>query len=260
MQRMVLVLLLTAGGLALHPLPAHAADLTDNPECQRMFLEQARPVYQQMMWYMSHVSDQPLTPQARPVVTGWPYSAYGPGNGYGPGTPYGPAFGPWGYGSVGPGFGGPGGYGFTPRGVGGPPDQFASAVVGPGLATLGTLPQGLAVSSIANQLATAPGGLGALANADLVGLGGLGQSLTGNVLSASALQQALIGNQIGGAALRQGVVGNRLSAASLNATLAGYPSTVGNNIGTMLASIAIFWNSICPGAVPEDPALEIRFP
>src|SRR2546429_312251 len=157
MQRMVLVLLLAAGGLALHPLPAHAADLTDNPECQRMFLEQARPVYQQMMWYMSHVSDQPLTPQARPVVTGWPYSAYGPGNGYGPGTPYGPAFGPWGYGSVGPGFGGPGGYGFTPRGVGGPPDQFASAGLGPGPAPPGTPPPGPGGSSGAHPPPTAPG-------------------------------------------------------------------------------------------------------
>src|SRR5919199_2843711 len=102
-------------------------DAGQNPGCMRQFLERSAPYVQQMLWYADQASNYPLSPQARPLVTGWPYSAYGPGNGYGPGSPYGPAFGPWGVGSFGPGFGGPFGYGLGPTGVGGPAWGAANA-------------------------------------------------------------------------------------------------------------------------------------
>src|SRR5581483_8909104 len=101
--------LLVAGALALgRPhVTVYASDVNESPECQRMFQQLAEPLLQQLLWFTSMASQYPLTPQGRPVVTGWPYSAYGPGNGYGPASPYGPAFGPWGAGALAPGAGTP---------------------------------------------------------------------------------------------------------------------------------------------------------
>src|SRR4051794_28321493 len=112
MARLVLALVAVASLFAVGPRStAHATDINESPECQQMFQQLAQPVMQQMLTFTNQAGQYPLTPQGRPVVTGWPYSAYGPGNGYGPGSPYGPAFGPWGLGAVGPGTPGPAAYG-----------------------------------------------------------------------------------------------------------------------------------------------------
>src|SRR5438876_7369080 len=112
LRSMVAALVVVVAGLVAAPAPhAYATDINENPVCQQMFEQLAQPYFQQMLWYAGQGSNYPLAPNARPIVTGWPYSAYGPGNGYGPGSPYGPNFGPWGIGSFGPGFGGPGGFG-----------------------------------------------------------------------------------------------------------------------------------------------------
>ena len=247
----------TIGAVALATViwglyPLHVdAQITD-PDCQQQFMQAAAPIYQQIVYYANHTSDLPLTPQGRPIVTGWPYSAYGPGNGYGPGSPYGPTFGPWGIGSFGPGFGGPGAYGYTPTGLGGGPSVVAAAIAANGIQALNAFPPGASTTAVANQLAASPGGLAAAANADLIGLGALGQAQAGNVIGASALQQSLIGNQYSGASLRQLVVSNRLSAGSLNAALSSYPSTVGSNLGSMLLAILGYWSNACPPATPEN--------
>jgi hypothetical protein len=237
--------------------PAYAqqtADAGQAADCQRPFVERATPYLQQMLWYADQSSNYPLTPQARPLVTSWPYSAYGPGNGYGPGSPYGPVFGPWGVGSFGPGFGGPYGYGLSPYGVGGPPWLIGGAIAGNGAATLATLPPGLAVATLANQRATAPGGLAALSPADQIALASLAQSLSGNVLSASSLGQSVLGNQTAEAGLRQAVIANRLSAGTLNATLASYPSTVANNLGAVISAIQGYASMACPSASNPGPS------
>src|SRR5207237_5286932 len=122
---------------------AQDAGPNPNPECMRQFLDRTAPYAQQVLWYADQASNYPLTPQARPIVTGWPYSAYGSGNGYGPGSPYGPAFGPWGIGSFGPGFGGPFGYGIGPTGVGGPAWGTANTLAGSGVAAVANTPPGL---------------------------------------------------------------------------------------------------------------------
>jgi hypothetical protein len=117
MRRMILVPLVAVGAQAAMPGSAYA-DINDNPECQRQFMALARPYVQRMLWFGSVSGNYRLTANGRYVVTGGPYSAYGPGNGYGPRTPYGPNFGPRGVFSFGPGFGGPSGYGYGPNGVG----------------------------------------------------------------------------------------------------------------------------------------------
>jgi hypothetical protein len=249
MRRMVIALLLVAGALLWGPhAPAQAQELSQNPECQRRYEELARPYFEQMLWYARVASAYPLTPNGRPIVTGWPYSAYGPGNGYGPGTPYGPNFGPWGFGSFGPGFGGPGGYGFGPYGIGGAPWLFANAIAGTGAATLATLPPALGVSAVVAQLASAPGGLGALAAGDLIAAASLQQSLVGNVLSASSLAQSILANQIAAAGLRQAVIGNRIAAAELNATLAAFAYERVTNLKDLIEGIEIYIRNTCPAA------------
>src|SRR4051812_15533880 len=106
MRRLILAALATASLVAIGTRStAHATDVNESPECQQMFQQMAQPLMQQLLWFSSTASQYPLTPQGRPVVTGWPYSAYGPGNGYGPGSPYGPALGPWGAGAITPGAG-----------------------------------------------------------------------------------------------------------------------------------------------------------
>src|SRR5262249_43696988 len=135
MGRFTTALLVVASILAFGPSPsAHATDINENPECQRMFQRYAQPYFDQMQWFGSVAPQYPLTPNGRPIMAGWPYAGYGPGNGYGPGSPYGPNFGPWGVNSFGPGFGGPGGYGITPDGFGGPVYQGAGAYAALGAA------------------------------------------------------------------------------------------------------------------------------
>ncbi len=251
MRVIILALALAGCTLGAPPALAHAQESADTgqvSDCQRPFLERATPYLEEMLWYADQANNYPLTPDLRPVVTGWPYSAYGPGNGYGPGSPYGPAFGPWGISAFGPGFGGPYGYGISPFGVGGPAWQVAGAIAGNGVGTLTALPPGVAVSTVANQLAAAPGGLAALAPADQIALGSLGQSLTGNVLSAGSLSQSILGNRIAEASLRQAVVGNRFAAATLNATLAAYPSTIDQNLSQVVQALQAYSQLACPSA------------
>jgi hypothetical protein len=247
------MLVLVLGGAALQPPPARASDINDNPECQRQFEQLARPYFQRMLWFASQGDNYPLTANARPVVTGWPYSASGPGNGYGPGSPYGPNFGTWGAGSFGPGFGGPGGYGYGPNGVGGPAWQFAGAAGAASAVDVSQFPPGLSGLATANQVAALPGGIAALGPGDLMSLSGLREGVIGTAFGGGGLQQVIIANRIGEASLRQSVIGNRLSAAGLNHDLASFPYDQANNLYNIIAGIQAYVGTTCPRAVPEDP-------
>jgi hypothetical protein len=254
------MLVLVLGGVWLRPPPAHAADINDNPECQRQFEQLARPYFQRMLWFASQGVDYPTTANGRFVVTGWPYSAYGPGNGYGPGTPYGPNFGPWGAGSFGPGFGGPGGYGYGPNGVGGPAYQFAGGIAANEAQDLTRYPQGITGVATANQIAALPGGLAALAPGDLIGLTGVREGVIGTTLGGIGVQQATIANRVGEASLRQAVIANRFAAAGLSHDLSAYPFERANDINNILAGIQTYVSTTCPRAVPEDPGPAVTQP
>ncbi|HZR98848.1 MAG TPA: hypothetical protein VFE37_09090 [Chloroflexota bacterium] len=259
MLRLVLALVM-AGSMVLGGphTPAHAADISDNPECQQMFERLAQPLMQQLLWFTSVANQSPLTPRGRPIVTGWPYSAYGPGNGYGPGSPYGPTFGPWGVGAYGPGAGGPLGYGLGPTGVGGPGWQFARAQVANSVAGLNAAPPGLSFLAVAAGVnAQTPGlglvgGLGGPGTSDLIALAALQQGEIGNVFAAAGLQQSQIANRVAGAGLAQSVVGNRLAAAGLNATLADFPLNQADHLSSAIGAIQTYVSNTCPRAVPED--------
>jgi hypothetical protein len=250
MRRTVLVLLLAAGGVLLRPASlVQATDINENPECQQMFQRLAQPYFDQMQWFGSVATQYPLAPNGRPIMTGWPYSGYGPGNGYGPGSPYGPNFGPWGALSFGPGFGGPGGYGITPDGFGSPVYQGAGAYAAQATASLAAYPAGTGALGVANSLAANPG-IAGLAPADLVALGGLRQSLIGNVQGAIGIQQAMIGNRISDAALRQGVIANRFSAYSANSDLASFPYARLNDLSNAIQGVSTYVQNMCPA--PSD--------
>ena len=246
MGRFTTALLVVASILAFGPSPtARATDINENPECQRMFQRYAQPYFDQLQWFGSVASQYPLTPNGRPIMTGWPYAGYGPGNGYGPGSPYGPNFGPWGLSSFGPGFGGPGGYGITPDGFGGPVYQGAGAYAAIGTAALAAYPPGTSAPSVANSLALNPG-ISDLAPADLLALGGLRQSLVGNVQGAIGIQQAMIGNRISDAGLRQAVIANRFSAYSANSDQASYPYLRLNDLGNAIQGVSTYVQNMCP--------------
>ncbi|HEY7063444.1 MAG TPA: hypothetical protein VII06_18340 [Chloroflexota bacterium] len=261
MSRLVVALVLAAAvGLGGPRATAHASDLNDTPECQQMFQQLARTPMQQMLWLSSTFSQYPLTPQGRPIVTGWPYSAYGPGNGYGPGSPYGPALGPWGIGAVGPGTAPPLFYGAGSLGPGGPTWQFARNQNLNSLNNLATAPAGLGFLAVANGIAAQPpglapvGGIGGPGTGDLLGLAGLAQGEIGNVFTAQGYRQSAIGNIMSGADLMQSVVGNRLGAADLNATMTGFPLDMADHLSAVIGGIQTYVNSVCPRSVPEDPA------
>jgi hypothetical protein len=250
MGRFMTALLVVASILAFDPNPpAHATDINENPECQRMFQRYAQPYFDQMQWFGSVASQYPLTPNGRPIMAGWPYAGYGPGNGYGPGSPYGPNFGPWGANSFGPGSGGPGGYGITPDGFGGPVYQAAGAYAARGAANLAAFPSGTSSLAIANSLAANPG-ISNLAPADLVALGGLRQGIVGNLQGGIGIQQAMIGNRIGDAAVRQAVVANRFAAYGVNSDLASWPYLRLNDMGNAISGVAIYVQAMCPA--PSD--------
>jgi hypothetical protein len=250
MGRFATALLVVASMLAFGPSPtAQATDINENPECQRMFQRLVQPYWDQLQYFGSTAAQYPMAPNGRPLMTGWPYSGYGPGNSYGPGSPYGPNFGPWGVGSFGPGFGGPGGYGITPDGFGGPVYQGAGAYAALGTAALGAYPGGTGALAVANTLA-ANTGIGNLAPADLVALGSLRQSLIGNVQGGIGIQQAMIANRIGDATLRQAVVANRFSAYSANSDLASFPYVRMNDLGNAIAAVSTYVQNMCPS--PSD--------
>src|SRR4051794_10242397 len=206
MPRIGLAFLL-AGALALAGAHAtvYATDVNESPECQRLFQQMAEPLLQQLLWFTGVASQYPLTPQGRPVVTGWPYSAYGPGNGYGPGSAYGPAFGPWGAGAFAPGAGTPALFGGGALGPGGSGWQFARTQFATSRAGVNGAPPGLTFLSVANGInAFGPGfplagGLGAPGTADLIALSGLQQGEVGNALAAQGLALSAVGNAQGGA-------------------------------------------------------------
>ncbi len=249
MHRLGVALLLVASVLVLGPHPtARATDINENPDCQRQFQQLAQPYFDQMQWFGSVAGQYPLTPNGRPLMTGWPYSAYGPGNGYGPGSPYGPNFGPWGAFSFGPGFGGPGGYGLAPNGYGGPAYLAAGAYALQGTANLQAFPAGTAPLGVATGLAAAPGGIGGLAPADLIALSSLQQSLVGNVQGAVGIQTAMIANRIADAALRQSVIANRFSAYSANSDLASWPYLRLNDLSNAIQGVATYVQNTCPPA------------
>ncbi len=253
LRRVVPVLLLAAGGVLLQPpRPTHAVDINENPECQQMFQRLAQPYFDQLQWFGSVASQYPLAPNGRPLMTGWPYSAYGPGNGYGPGSPYGPNFGPWGAYSFGPGYGGPGGYGITPNGYGGPIYQGLGAYAAQGTASLAAFPAGTTSPAVAAALAAAPGGISGLAPADQIALSGLRESLVGNVFTAVDVRSSMAGNRIADAALRQAVIANRLAAYSANSDLASWPYLRLNDMGNAIAGVATYVQAMCPRAIPED--------
>ncbi len=252
---MLAALLVVVAGLVVGPAPhAYAGDISENPECQRMFQQTAQPYYEQMLANANAYNLYPIGPDGRPPIYSWPTSAYGPGNGYGPGSPYGPAFGLWGFGSFGPGFGGPGGYGIGPNGIGGPAWQFAQMQAGTGAASLNSSPGGLTELPVASQLANAPGGLGALVPGDLIALAGTRQGLVGNVLGGSGLVQAIQANRIAEASLRQAVFANRIASAGLNAERTDYPMRRANDLFQVIAGIQAWVSSTCPRAIPEDAA------
>jgi hypothetical protein len=254
---MALLLGTSLGGASGTPA-AHATDINDNPECQQMFDQMARPLVQQLLWYTNVAPQYPVTPQGRPVVTGWPYSAYGPGNGYGPGSPYGPALGPWGMGAVGPGTAPPLLYGAGALGPGGPGWQFARAQYLSSLNGVAGAPPGLSFLGVASGIANQPpglfpvGGLGGPGTADLLSLAGLAQGEVGNALAAQATQLSVIGNVQGGAGLMQSVIGNRLAAADLNATLTDFPLNQADHLGSAIGGIQTYVNGVCPRSIPED--------
>jgi hypothetical protein len=250
MGRFTAALLVVASILAFGPSPsAHATDINENPECQRMFQRYAQPYFDQLQWFGSVAPQYPIAPNGRPIGAGWPYAAYGPGNGYGPGNPYGPNFGPWGAYSFGPGYGGPGSYGITPDGYGGPVYQAAGAYAALGTASLAASPPGTSALSVANSLAVNPG-IGNLAPADLVALGGLRQSLVGNVQGAVGIQQAMIGNRIADAGLRQAVVANRFAGDAANRDLTEWPYRRLNDMGNAITGVATYVQAMCPA--PSD--------
>jgi len=264
MGRFATVLLLAASMGSLSPGPtAHATDLNENPECQRMFDELARPIVQQLVWYASVANQSPVTPQGRPIVTGWPYSAYGPDNGYGPGSPYGPAFGPWGVGAFGPGAGGPALYGMGALGPGGPAWQFARNQVAYSVNNLAAAPTGLGFLAVANGIASQPpglapvGGLGGPGTADLLSLASLTQGQIGTALAAQGVGLTMVGNAQRGAGLMQSVIGNRMAAAELNATLTDFPLRESAHLGSAIVGILSYVSAVCPlahppSAMPED--------
>jgi hypothetical protein len=249
MGRLTVALLLAISFLAVGPsLSAHATDINENPECQRLFQRLAQPYFDQMQWFGSVASQYPLAPNGRPIMTGWPYSAYGPGNGYGPGSPYGPNFGPWGAFAFGPGFGGPGGYGITPNGYGGPIYQGLGAYAAQGAASLAAFPAGTTSPAVAAALAAAPGSIAALGPGDQIALSGLRDSLVGNVFTAVDLRNSIAGNRIADAALRQAVIANRFAAYSANSDLASWPYLRLNDMGNAIAGVATYVQSTCPAA------------
>jgi len=253
LRKTLAALLVAVAGLVAAPAPhAYAGDISDNPECQRLFQQTAQPYYDQMLANANAYLLYPIGPDGRPPIYSWPSSAYGPLNGYGPGSPYGPAFGLWGFGSFGPGFGGPGGYGIGPNSVGGPAWQFAQTQAATGAASLNAFPGGLTEPAVASQLANAPGGLGALAPGDLIALAGTRQGLVGNVFGGSGLAQVIQANRIAEASLRQAVFANRIAAASFNADRTSYPLGRANDLFQVIAGIQAWVSSTCPRAIPED--------
>jgi hypothetical protein len=229
MGRFATALFVAASFLAFGPSPsAQATDINENPECQRMFQRYAQPYFDQLQWFGSVAGQYPLTPNGRPIMTGWPYAGYGPGNGYGPGSPYGPNFGPWGALSFGPGFGGPGGYGITPDGFGGPVYQGAGAYAAQSTANLAAYPASTGPLAVANSLAANPG------IASLV----------------PGIQQAMIGNRISDAALRQAVIANRFSAYSANSDMASYPYVRLNDLSNAIQGVSVYVQNMCPA--PSD--------
>ncbi|HLH26127.1 MAG TPA: hypothetical protein VK066_26720 [Chloroflexota bacterium] len=253
MRPILLALLLAGAALTIGPRTTSYAQSTDNTECQQRLQQLAGPIVDEMLWFAHQTTAYPLTPDGRPVVTGWPYSAFGPGDGYGPGSPYGPWFGPWGVGSFGPGFGGPGGYGLSPLGLGGPPWQLAAAAANGGVANLVNGPPGLGVATVANGLAAGPGGLvpvgglGGPNTANLIALAALNQTALGNALAGTSLSQSILGNTLTEASLRQAVVANRLAAGQLSATLGAYASGRANDLGVVVSALQAYVSGTCGG-------------
>jgi len=125
-------------------------------------------------------------------------------------------------------------------------------------------PPGLSFLSVANGInAFGPGfplagGLGAPGTADLIALSGLQQGEVGNALAAQGLALSAIGNAQGGASLMQSVVGNRIGAAGLSATLADFPLSQADHLGSAIGGIQTYVNSVCPRAAPEDKGGGVR--
>jgi len=105
---------------------------------------------------------------------------------------------------------------------------------------------------VANGLAAAAGGIGALVAADQISLGSLRQSLIGNVQGAIGIQQSMIGNRIAAANLRQSVVANRLAAYSANSDLASFPYLRLNDLANAIQGVSTWVQNTCPRAPSGD--------
>ncbi len=221
MQRVFVALLLLASITAARPLAvAYADDVNQNPECQRLWWQLAGPVVQRMLYYVQAADQYPMLPNGRPPVGNGPLPAY----------PWAPGI----YGPGGPGYSFAGAYALNGmRGV-----ALTSTPFYPASAT--TLPGGtpLSVPFVANQVATAAGGVGAVAPADLIALADVRQSQIGNVLSAIDV--------------RNNVVANRLAAADFQLNYAAYPMAQAVNYREVLEGLDFHVRNVCPRAPAED--------
>jgi hypothetical protein len=222
LRRVVPAVLLAAGGALFQPaMPTHADDVNQNPECQRLWMELAGPVVQRMMYYVQAADQYPMMPNGRPMVGG------GPGF---PGYPWAPGV----YAPYGPGYNFLGGY--AAHGI-----RNVALTSAPLYPLSGaTLPGGtpLSLPFVANQVATAAGGIGAVAPGDLIGLADVRQSQVGNVLGAIDV--------------RNNIVGNRLAAADFNLNYAGYPMAQAVNYREVLEGLDFHVRNVCPRAIPDD--------
>lgn len=222
MQRVLIALLLLVGAAWVRPAPvAHADDVSQNPECQRLWMELAGPVVQRMMYYVQAADQYPMMPNGRPMVGG------GPGF---PGYPWAPGV----YAPYGPGYNFLGGYAANGiRNV-----ALTSAPFYP--LSAATLPGGtpLSVPFVANQVATAAGGIAAVPPGDLIGL--------------ADIRQSQIGNLLGAIDIRNNIIASRLAAADFNLNYAGYPMAQAVNYREVLEGLDFHVRNVCPRAPAED--------
>ena len=222
MRRLVLALLAAASILAVGPRPtAQADEISENPQCQRLWDQLATPVAMRMMQYVQAADAYPVQPNGRPPVGLYPWApaVYGA-----------PGFAPAGGGASWQLY-----RGYLPYGL-----QNVRLTTAFGYPNALTLPSGgspLSAAFVANQV-IAPNGLAAVAPGDLIGLAGLHQAEVGNLFAAAGTREA--------------VVGNGLAAADFNLNYASYPMAQAVNYREVLEGLDFYVRNICPRAVPED--------
>ncbi len=223
MRRLVLALLTALTATALGPrAPAHAADIADNPECQRLWDQLATPVAMRMLQYVQAADAYPVLPNGRPPVGLYPWApaVYGA-----PGFP-----------PPGAGFSWRLAYGYLPYGFQNVRLTTAFGYPGPLNLPPGGTP--LSPAFVANQIVGAAGGIAGVAPGDLISLAGLHQAELGNLFAAAGTREA--------------VIGNGLTAAQFNLAYAAYPIQQAVGYREVLEGLDFYVRNICPRAIPED--------